>query len=138
MTAPTLIAADRRAVEAYAQLRAGTFVHLVGRWKRVRTDPRGAAWEQFLGGLRVIESVYFYGDARELWHHVSVSRASRLPTWDDLKLVRADFIGDERECYQVFPPRDRWVNDNPNVLHLWCCLDRPDGVLPNFIIEGTI
>ncbi|HET9948786.1 MAG TPA: hypothetical protein VFQ22_07680 [Longimicrobiales bacterium] len=127
-----------RAAAVYARLRAERPA-LPG-WQLIDVDPDGlgAAWQHLRLGLRVIESVLPYGDEGQLWHHVSVSRASRLPSWNDLKQVRADFIGETRECYQVFPARERWVNDAPHVLHLWCSVDRPGGVLPDFRIAGTI
>jgi hypothetical protein len=105
------------------------------RWREVA--PNSGRWRSQHTGVVVIESVTRERDGRR-WHHVSLARSSRLPTWEDVRLVRADFIGEDRESYQVFPPDSRWVNDNKYVLHLWCCLDAPDGVLPDFRHRGTI
>ncbi len=61
-----------------------------------------------------------------------------MPTYDDIQVARKHFIGEARECYMVFPTKGRYVNFNP-VLHLWVCLDAPDGVLPHFeaVVDGV-
>jgi hypothetical protein len=94
-------------------------------------------YQHAMNGLRVIESLNVERDEK-CWHHVSCSRAARVPDWDDMKLVRQDFIGDDRESYMVLPPAERYVNTHLYTLHLWCCLDAPDGVLPDFRHMGQI
>jgi hypothetical protein len=104
------------------------------------------AWREiagFLGafahanGLRVIETVNVERDGK-CWHHVSASRAARIPDWHDMTLVRLDFVGEDRECYMVLPPAERYVNTHPYTLHLWCCLDAVAGVLPDFRHLGQV
>jgi len=92
----------------------------------------GYAWERMIGQrITVMEDVSIKVDGRR-WLHVSVAKPNRkIPTYEDLQEVRRLFVGEERECYQTFPPKERYVNAN-NVLHLWCCLDQPKGVLPQF------
>lgn len=105
-------------------------------WRVVRESDNGRAAE--CRGLAVIETVNREADGRR-WHHVSLSRAGRLPTWDDLKVVRNLFIGEDDECYQVLPPRARYVNRHNFCLHLWRCLDVPEGaVLPDFRHDGEV
>lgn len=58
------------------------------------------------------------------WEHVSVSRRDRCPTWDEMCQVK-DLFWDEDDCVvQYHPPKEDWVNNHPNCLHLW----RPVGV----------
>lgn len=109
-----------------------------------------AGWRQFdaaddgaryvcSDGRFVIISAATEADGKR-WLHVSCSRASRLPSWEDLADVKAIFVGAERYAYQVLPPRSRHVNINPHVLHLWSCLDADKGAaLPEFsgMIGGT-
>lgn len=78
--------------------------------------PAGYAYRNG-GGLKVIESIAEH-DGR-LWRHVSVSRATRLPSWDDLKVVKAAFIGGDRPAIQVLPSLAEYVNLHPHCLHLW-------------------
>lgn len=82
--------------------------------------------------LRVIESVMsadVYGDHRR-WHHVSVSFPDRLPSWEDLLMVKRLFMGVETTALQVLPPARKHVNIHPFVMHLWRCLD--GDVTPDF------
>ncbi|TYB69671.1 hypothetical protein FXF51_05785 [Nonomuraea sp. PA05] len=71
------------------------------------------------------------------WLHASISWRDRMPTYDELTVVKAGVFGPEREAYQVFPPQDRHVNIHNFALHLW---GRADGVrvLPDFGQWGTI
>ncbi len=84
-------------------------------------------------GLAVIFSVEWHDNKR--WMHLSASRRSRLPTYDDLVWAKKLFIGD-RKAIQVFAPKAEHVNYSAYVLHLWACLDG-DG-LPDFRVEGMI
>jgi hypothetical protein len=97
----------------------------------------GAAWYRTQGSpLRVIESVCTRADGRR-WLHVSVSKPNRkVPTWEDVQAMRLAFVGEERECYLIFPTKDRYVNIHPGVLHLYCCLDASGGVLPH--MDGLV
>lgn len=99
--------------------------------------PEGLIWERLFGNpLRVIETIADKEDGKN-WLHVSVSkRNKKMPSYEELAEVRRVFIGEERECYMVYPPKERYVNLHPSVLHLYSCLDQPDGVLPHF--EGTL
>ena len=69
-------------------------------------------------GLRMAASVEFHNGQN--WIHVSVSRRSKMPSYDDLKKVKHDFIGDDRAAYQAFPRAAEHVNLHEFCLHLWC------------------
>lgn len=106
------------------------------RWE-LRRDLFGPYATAFLypDGLTVICSIARERDGRE-WLHVSASRPNRIPSWEDMRAVKDIFVGTTRKAVQVFPRVDEYVNDNPNVLHLWCCLDGDP--LPDFRRNGTI
>lgn len=87
-------------------------------------------------GLRIIASTADYEDGRE-WLHVSVSRADRLPNWDDLKRVKNVIVGMDRFAYQIFPPASEHVNIHEFCLHLWAPLTGSLPI-PNFGAGGTI
>jgi hypothetical protein len=71
-----------------------------------------------------------------VWLHVSVSRRSRIPSWDDISLVKEIFLGD-REAVIVMPPRARYVNIHPFVLHAFALRDPGEMIgLPDFT-RGT-
>ena len=57
------------------------------------------------------------------WDHVSVSLQNRCPVWDEMNHIK-DVFFDEHECVmQLHPPKNEWINNHPNCLHLW----RPHG-----------
>ena len=88
-------------------------------------------------GLRVILNVMRYSDGRA-WAHMSVSRRDqRLPTWDQLRELKELFLGKQRKAIQVLPPADQYVNVNPGVLHLFCCLADEDPI-PDFRVNGQL
>ena len=108
-------------------------------WMVVERRQDGLMWIRTQGQpLSVIEDICIKADEKH-WLHVSIARQGKhknqLPTYEEINLVRTLFIGNHRECYHVFPTEDRWINF-ANVLHLWCCLDEPEGVLPHF--EGLV
>lgn len=73
-------------------------------------------------GLRVLVSCCIERDGRR-WLHVSVSRATKIPSWSDLREVKDIFVGRDRLAIQILPPEAEYVNFHPHVLHLWSCLD---------------
>jgi hypothetical protein len=102
-------------------------------WHR-RTDP--CVWYSKIGDtMTVIVSGDTEADGKR-WIHVSVSRPSRLPSWEDLREVKDTFIGRDRKAIQVLPPAAEYINLHSYALHLFHCLDgdpfpdfRRDGVL---------
>jgi hypothetical protein len=101
-------------------------------WRIVHEGKDGRAWVSVRNGeASVIESVSRERDER-LWLHVSLARRDRLPTWDELRDVKQQFLGSHVEAYVVLPPISRYVNVLSTCLHLWTCLDAPRGVLPDF------
>lgn len=101
-------------------------------WSPVEHTPFGAIYHR-RDGLMVIVTQASELDGRQ-WLHVSCSRRSRLPSWDDLRKVKLLFVGRDRKAIQVLPPEAEYVNFHPYCLHLWCCLD--EDPLPDFT-HGT-
>lgn len=57
------------------------------------------------------------------WDHVSVAPLNRktIPTWDMMCKVKDIFFKPEEAVIQIHPPKDEYVNNMPNCLHLWRC-----------------
>lgn len=57
------------------------------------------------------------------WEHASVSPyAKRItPTWDDMTKIKEMCWTDDETVIQIHPPKDMYVNNMPNCLHLWRC-----------------
>ena len=59
------------------------------------------------------------------WEHVSVSarsarqRRTRTPSWREMAFIKDVFWQDEDVVVQFHPRRSEYVNQHPNVLHLW-------------------
>lgn len=53
------------------------------------------------------------------WDHVSVSLATRCPTWDEMCAVKSLFFDDEEVVMQLHPAKSQYVNLHPFCLHLW-------------------
>lgn len=68
------------------------------------------------------------------WEHVSVSLATRCPTWDEMCRVKALFW-DEGDCVvQFHPPASEYVNNHPFCLHLWRSIDRTFPMPPSVLV----
>ena len=68
-------------------------------------------------------------DAGELeldaWEHVSVhayrydGKQTRTPSWDEMTFIKTLCWDEEDVVMQLHPARSVYVNQHPNVLHLW-------------------
>lgn len=104
----------------------------------------------FLPGIRVIEVQADGGafqlkspvDGRALrivascgmeWDHVSVSRADRAPTWQELEHVKRLFFEPDETAMQLHVPASDHINVHAHCLHLWrpqkVAIPRPDPIL---------
>ncbi|HET9748349.1 MAG TPA: hypothetical protein VFS06_03510 [Casimicrobiaceae bacterium] len=74
-------------------------------------------------GLRVFVTVENRGAKTGVWLHVSLSRAGKLPSWEDVREVKDIFIGRDRCAIHMVPPEKFYVNLHPYTLHLFSRLD---------------
>jgi len=107
------------------------------KWKRIPSPHPNQ--EAFTNGMFTVLREQEKHDGK-YWLHVSVcripwdairpghgERTGDTPTFFQMKQVWSDFIGDHRIAYQVFPPKDEWVDCiGEPVLHLWS----PEGFRP--------
>lgn len=84
------------------------------------------AWT--FNGLFIIASTGEYDDGKE-WLHISVSRKSRLPTYEEITRIKRDFIGDDKKAISVLPEKKYHVNIHEYCLHLFYSAENP---LPEF------
>lgn len=92
------------------------------------SDPHAPAFRRH-DGLLVLASVAVEADGKR-WLHVSMSRATTLPSWKDYRAVKDLFVGRARKAIQVIPPEDEYINHAEFVLHMFSCLDGDP--LPDF------
>lgn len=82
--------------------------------RRVALLPFGVAFHaQHERGFSIIATV----EGQEL--HVSVSFPDCLPTWADLKFVKAMFWHPEADVIQFLPPESEYVNEHEYCLHMY-------------------
>ena len=62
-----------------------------------------------------------WGNNENGMEHVSVSplKKFRIPSWDDMCVLKDIFFYNEEEAYQVHPKKSEYVNIKQNCLHLW-------------------
>ncbi len=65
------------------------------------------------------DDLYVASEVRDGWEHVSVVREDRIPTWEEMCMVKSMFWDDEDCVVQFHPPKSKYVNISPNALHLW-------------------
>ena len=113
-----------------------TVVMLPVVWKQIKSPvPKQKAYENSLRSLYVIVTEEKYDG--DWWRHISVSHPNAIPNWKEMCMVKDLFIGKDKKAIQIHPLKGEYYNLHPNVLHLWCNLDRDP--LPNFLgAEGAI
>ena len=85
--------------------------------------------------LRIIaSSPHDYPDISEGWEHVSVSTATRCPTWSEMCLVKDLFWPEEEAVYQLHPPKSEWISNHPFCLHMWRNERFPVALPPGIIV----
>jgi len=109
-------------------------------WTKITLLPEDKLFGQQMyerrdGLLVIFTADRLHGDGKT-WLHVSMSRKKRLPSYEDMKLVKELFIGKDRNAIQIFPPEKEHINIHEYCLHLWSAVEGDD--LPQFGIEGTI
>ena len=113
---------------------ADFFPHPQAMWKELPIEKTmGKEASEYIkawafGGLMVIASAGEYQDGKE-WLHISFSRKSRIPSYDDLQRVKRDFIGEDKKAVLVLPEKENYVNIHKNCLHLFYSKENP---LPEF------
>jgi hypothetical protein len=104
-------------------------------WNR-RNAQEGFIVYRHTSGLEVILSVDDkFGDGRT-WIHCSCAYSDKLPTYNEVCLVKRFFIGTNRKALMIFPEERNHVNIHSYALHLWSAIEGDN--LPEFGIEGTI
>ncbi len=102
-------------------------------WKLIEEKEDGYMYRHNSGLLVIISDNK--EDDNNIWRHVSFSRKNRIPSYDDLKMVKNLFLKDKK-AFQIFSKDNNYVNIHKYCLHLWTCLT--DDPLPEFSKNGSI
>lgn len=91
-------------------------------WKLVGTMLMAAGeatvYEHKMSTLKVLYSIDDFGDGKKVLH-VSVSRRSNLPSWEDLKRCKTIFMGPDVDAFHIIPRASDHVNLHSFTMHLW-------------------
>jgi hypothetical protein len=70
------------------------------------------------------------------WDHVSVAplKSNKMPTWDQMCKVKEIFFREDEAVIQIHPPKDQYVNNKSNCLHLWRSNDKKMLLPPSFMV----
>lgn len=72
------------------------------------------------------------------WEHVSVHIISEriivTPMWEEMCNIKAIFWDKEDCVLQFHPPESEYVNNHPNVLHLWRPIDITVAMPPSILV----
>ena len=62
-----------------------------------------------------------FGNNERGYEHVSISpkHKFRIPSWEDMCILKDIFFEAEEEAYQIHPKKSEYVNISENCLHLW-------------------
>lgn len=110
--------------------------------KRVRNGPLGTTDDAGNCGLFIFKTPKAQSTAvlRVIassdggWEHVSVSIATRCPTWEEMCFVKDQFW-DVQDCVvQFHPPESEYVNNHPFCLHLWRQIGRDFPTPPSIMV----
>lgn len=71
------------------------------------------------------------------WEHVSVCPYAKriIPSWDDMCQLKDVFFNDDESVIQIHPPKEQYVSNMDNCLHLWKCSYK-EMVLPPSCLVG--
>jgi hypothetical protein len=91
-------------------------------WSSERGDHFGAF--TVLMGRKSLHIIASEGAGAEMpWEHVSVHtetwEGKRTPTWAEMCEVKNLFWDEEEVVIQYHPAKSQYINNHPNVLHLW-------------------
>jgi len=87
-------------------------------------DPNtGIVYSQDPDGMYLIQhkgqQIAVIASIGEGWDHVSVSLRNRVPTYDEMEMVRELFFRDDETVMQLSVPRSDHINCHPYCLHWW-------------------
>ena len=93
----------------------------------VRKGFDGGMGEFTKGNLKGMTVIWSYAGG---WEHVSIDGKNRLPTWDEMCLIKGMFWDDNECCVQYHPPKSEYVNNLRYCLHIWKPIEKYSGKLP--------
>jgi hypothetical protein len=76
----------------------------------------GRAYQEDTGIAILITEREYQGN---LWLHISMSRYNRYPTWDEIKRIKNELIGEDVRTIMMMPEKRNYINLHPYCFHLY-------------------
>lgn len=108
--------------------------------EEIKACKRIAIFEQTVDGFSGIISMPLWAGtvicSWDFWDHVSVAPSKKriTPSWDDMCMIKDIFFKDDEAVIQIHPPKDEYVNNMPNCLHLWRWNEGEMTLPPSFMV----
>lgn len=108
--------------------------------EEIKACKRIAIFEQTVDGFSGIISMPLWTGtvicSWDFWDHVSVAPSKKriTPSWDDMCMIKDIFFKDDEAVIQIHPPKDEYVNNMPNCLHLWRWNEGEMTLPPSFMV----
>lgn len=68
------------------------------------------------------------------WEHVSVSNDKHIPSWNVMCKIKDLFFYENETVIQYHPAKTNYINNHPNCLHLWRCINEQIPTPPTYMI----
>lgn len=107
---------------------------------RLKSDRRYGHPGYAFGGVFIINCPSTGRDLRVIassgggWDHVSVSLASRTPTWSEMDHIKKLFFEEYEAAMQLHVPVKDHINIHSNCLHLWRPTNREIPMPPTILV----
>jgi len=83
-----------------------------------------------------LECIVSWGDG---WEHASIKvrtaeQKTLTPNWEQMCFAKRMFFKDSECVVQFHPAKQDYVNNHPDVLHLWRCIETPFIMPPKIMV----
>lgn len=68
------------------------------------------------------------------FEHLSVSTPTRIPTWDEMCIMKDIFWRDDEECMQLHPKKENYIDNMKYCLHIWRPINQAIPMPPNIMV----
>lgn len=68
------------------------------------------------------------------WEHCSVSLPTRIPSWEQMCVMKELFWNDEEVCMQLHPAKKDYINNMKYCLHIWKPVEKEIPTPPSLMI----
>ena len=68
------------------------------------------------------------------WEHCSVSLPTRIPSWEQMCVMKELFWNDEEVCMQLHPAKKDYINNMKYCLHIWKPVEKEIPTPPSLMV----